>query len=247
MIDGLYAAASGMIGQQGRLDAISNDLANVSTPGYKTIRHHVSDLLYTKMGYRRAITDTSETGAGVRGFTLGRTTGQGAINRTDQPLDIALEGAGYLQVTGPDGQVALTRDGNLRIDNDRRITDSQGRPLAPNIRVPAQVNPQDISISADGQVRTPDQTLGQVRVVTVTAPDQLTEAGAGLFLPNENTGPVQAAGDRTRIIQGALESSNVDVSQSFSDMIEAQPANHIASRSIRTWDDLLSTANQIRR
>lgn len=248
MIDGLYSAANGMFAQQGRIDSISNDLANVNTNGYKSLRYHFSDLLYTRMGNHRAITDQSETGAGVKGTLIGRNLAQGTLNRTDQPFDLAIQGPGYFQVRTRDGQLALTRDGSFKVDVQGRLVTANGEFLVPTIQIPRGTDPAKISINQAGDVKIQGgRTLGQINLVSVTSPENMQPVGENLFLPTAASGNIQAAPAGGVLVQGALEGSNTDVAQSFSDMIEAQRAYDLSSRSVRTWDELLQTANQIRR
>lgn len=248
MLDGLYSAATGMIGQQGRIDAISNDLANTSTVGYKKLKFHFGDLLYQQMGDNRAMARGSEVGAGVRGQIMGRSMTQGTVERTEQPFDLALNGEGFFQVRTADGQIGLTRDGSFEPDAQGRLVNSSGQLLTPEVRIPAGMDVGSIKIDAEGVVRGADgRQVGRIQPVTVGAPDQMQSIGDNLFAPTAASGPLRAAPAGTQVVQGALEGSNVDVSQSFADLIESQRAYELSSRAVRTWDELLQTANQIRR
>src|SRR3954464_4515431 len=126
MLEGLYSAAAGMQAQQQRMDTVANDLANVNTNGYKKARVAVRALLYA-----RGASGTVQSGAGAAATTIGRGFTQGAIRETGNPLDVAIENGGFLQVRRADGTTALTRDGALRLDANGRITTQQGDLLQP--------------------------------------------------------------------------------------------------------------------
>src|SRR5918996_3175248 len=119
MLQGLNTAAAGMAAQQQRMDAVSNDLANANTTGYKHVRVGFRDLVYQQAG--RPAADGVRTGAGAAAVDAGRAFGQGALQRTDRSLDVAIQGEGFLRVKLPDGRDALTRDGGLHIDGLRRL------------------------------------------------------------------------------------------------------------------------------
>lgn len=248
MIDGLYSAANGMIAQQGRIDAVSNDLANVNTHGYKTQRYMFRDLLYTKQGNHRALGRDSEVGAGAEGVSYGRDFTQGALQRTDRAFDVALQGPGFFTVRDKAGRTALTRDGSFDIDAQGRLQTSTGQRIVPDVRIPAGVSTDKISIGQDGSIRRNDtkQTIGKLNVVTVDDTDQLQSLGDNLYLPTTASGQPRAL-TGARVTQGSLEMSNTDVAQSTTDLIESQRAYELSSRAVRTWDEMMQTATQIRR
>ena len=131
MLEGLYSAAAGMSAQQQRIDTLANDVANVSTTGYKHTRVAFRDLLYTQD--RSGVVSS---GAGAAATPIGRGFAQGAMRETGNKLDVAIEGDGFLQVRRADGTTALTRDGSLRLDPDGRVTTQRGELLQPAITVP---------------------------------------------------------------------------------------------------------------
>jgi flagellar basal-body rod protein FlgG len=241
MLEGLYSAAAGMAAQQTQLDAISNDLANLSTDGYKSERVAFSDLLYNDVDI--AGTDTT-TGAGAKAEVVGRNEAQGSIDDTGSPLDIAIEGDGYLQVTRSDGQHALTRDGALSVGADGSLSSSDGDRLYPPIKLPAGVKAEEISISSDGTVSAHGKKLGQIKLVTVTAPQHLLSEGSSLLVATKQSGAVHAA--KGQIRQGALEESNVDIGNDMAAMVATERSYQLASTAIQTESQMMTIANQLR-
>src|SRR5579859_4571757 len=138
MFTGLFAAASGMETQQNALDAVSNDLANVSTPGYQSEQLGFHDLLYSTAGPQNAT--TFATGAGAAVDIVGRDQTAGALQQTGRSLDVAVIGPGYLEVRRPDGTIGLTRNGALEVDANGRLTNSTGMPLVPPVTLPRGTN-----------------------------------------------------------------------------------------------------------
>ena len=166
MLEGLNSAAAGMSAQQEQLDAIGNDLANASTTGYKSQRVAFSDLLYGNV----ALAGTSSSdGAGAKAVPIGESAAQGAIHETGNPLDLAIEGEGFFQVTHQ-GKTMLTRAGNFALDASGTLVNGEGDALTPPIKLPAGVSPHEVSVAADGAVTAGKRTLGQIKLVTVPAP-----------------------------------------------------------------------------
>jgi len=124
MLEGLNSAAAGMAAQQQRLDSVANDLANANTTGYKHGRVGFRDLIYEQAG--RPAAQGVRTGHGAAAVDGGKSFGQGALQRTDRPLDVAIQGEGFLRIKLPDGRQALTRDGNLQVDGLGRLTSNTG-------------------------------------------------------------------------------------------------------------------------
>jgi flagellar basal-body rod protein FlgG len=242
MLEGLYSAAAGMSAQQQQLDAIGNDLANLSTTGYKAERMAFGDLLYNTVSV--AGTDTT-AGAGARSQLLGRSAAQGAIRETGDPLDLAIEGEGYFQITLPSGQTALTRDGAFAVDASGTLVNGQGARLTPPIKLPGGVSPHEVRIAPDGAVTAGARKLGQIQLVTVPAPDRLLAQGPGGLLPTGESGAPQPA-SAARIHQGALEESNVDMGREMASMISTQRNYQLASSAIQTESQMMSIANQLR-
>jgi flagellar basal-body rod protein FlgG len=247
MLEGLYSAAAGMAAQQQRIDGVSNDLANVSTTGYKHVRVGFRDLLYNAQGSSAG--PTVLAGAGAAADFIGRSQEQGALQTTDQPLDVAIQGPGFIQVKRPDGSTALTRDGSLRLDPDGRLTTKDGLIVQPQIAVPRGTSPDQLSIAADGTVRASagGRALGRIELVTVRAPDGLQALGGNLFAATAQSGAAAPAGVDATLRQGVLEGSNVNVGDAMVDMIDAQRSFQMASKAIQMQDQMLEVANQVKR
>lgn len=249
MLEGLYSAAAGMAAQQRRIDGVSNDLANASTTGYKHVRVGFRDLLYSAQGGADGTESPVLAGAGAAADFIGRGQAQGALQTTEQPLDLAIQGPGFFQVKRADGTTALTRDGSFRLDATGRLTTKDGAIVQPGITLPRGTSAEQISIGADGTVRVGDgRPLGRIALMTVAAPDGLRALGANDFAASEQSGAVREVAARDAVIrQGALEGSNVDVGDSMVDMIDAQRSFQLASKAIQMQDQMLEVANQVKR
>ena len=245
MLEGMYTAAAGMAAGQQRLDALANDLANVNTTGYKRLRLAFRDLVYTEsgLGAARGVAE----GSGSAATLVGRGGAQGALQRTDRRLDVAISGPGYLQVRRPDGSQALTRDGALRVDEQGRLGTSDGDLLVPGVTLPRGVSEQDVTIQPDGRVVARDRVVGQIRLVNVRAADGLRSVGDNLFAASDASGAPAPAGANTRLEQGALEASNVELADAMVEMMDAQRSYQLASKAISTQDQLAEIANGVKR
>lgn len=243
MIEGMYTAAAGMQAQQMRLDAVSNDLANSSTTGYKHNRIAFRDLLYVTRAHGSL--PPVQIGTGSAAASIGRDMSEGAAQRTDRPLDVALQGPGFLQVRLADGDKALTRDGNLRVDARGRITTSTGELVEPKITLPKGVKESALAVGIDGTISSGDKVLGRLRIVEVPSPGQLSPAANNTFTVNAMSGAARSARNTT-VLGGALEDSNTDMASSMVAMIESQRAFQLASRAIKMQDDAWSIANQLK-
>jgi flagellar basal-body rod protein FlgG len=244
VLEGMYTAAAGMAAQQDRLDAVAGDLANVNTTGYKQARLAFRDLVYSNGANGNP---NVRLGAGAASTSIGRATAQGALHDTGEPLDVALQGPGFIAVRTANGKPALTRDGQLRLDDRGRITTSTGELLDPPITVPGGTQPQDVGIAADGTVTAAGRRIGALRIVTVAAPAGLAGGENNLFMPTAASGAVVAAPRTTRLAQGALEASNVDLADAMTSMMEAQRGYELASKAIEVQDQMLQIANQVKR
>ena len=242
MLEGMYTAAAGMAAQQQRLDAVASDLANVNTTGYKKLRVAFRDLVYTPTG--RGAQPGVQEGSGAAATVVGRGSAQGALQRTDRELDIALNGPGFLRVTNGAGQQVLTRDGALQIDSQNRLVTASGH--LTGLSLPAGTSPEGVEIGADGSVTADNRVIGRLDLVAVNAPAGLLAQGDNTFAPTAASGAPGAAATTT-VEQGALEASNVDIGESFTEMIESQRAYELGSRAIRMQDELLGIANGVKR
>jgi flagellar basal-body rod protein FlgG len=240
MLEGLYTAAAGMEAQQQRLDSLANDVANVDTTGYQSVRVGFHDLVYQADGGSGV-----RTGAGVATTNLGRSFQEGPLQQTGEPFDMALEGPGYFQVRTASGQLALTRAGSFSADASGELVDPNGDRLEPPIRVPQGTDPRTIKISPTGVVTAGRQQLGQIAVVTVAAPTALNPIGNNLFAPTAASGGIRAVAG-TRIVQGALEGSDVDLATTMTGMMDAQRSYALASKAITIQDQMMQIANNLR-
>jgi len=240
----MYSAAAGMAAQQQRLDALSNDVANVNTTGYKRVRVAFRDLLYTP---ERLATQGITEGAGSAATIVGRGHAQGSLQRTEEPLDVAIHGPGFLRMRRADGTEILTRDGNLRVDAQGRLGSERGDLVQPEIRLPEGASPADLKIAPDGRVTLAGRELGRLQIVTVASPDGLRALGDNGFEATAASGAVRAAPATTTLEQGALEGSNVDMGDAMAEMMEAQRAYEMASRAIQAQDRAAEIANAIKR
>lgn len=247
MLEGLHSAAAGMAAQQERIGAVSNDLANSSTSGYKHVRVGFHDLMYQEGGRPAVRGDAARIGKGVAAIDVGRSTVQGAIEPTDQPLDVAIQGEGFFSARLPDGRQTLSRDGALRLDGRGRLTNSTGGLLQPPITVPTGTGVADIKIGKDGTVSVGGRGLGRLDVLTVPAPQALTAIGENAFVASAASGAPTRAPATTVLTAGALEASNVDLSSSMIEMIDAQRSYQLASKAIQTADQMMEIANGVKR
>jgi len=229
-VDGLRAAASGLFAQQTRMDSIANDIANVSTAGYKKGRLAFSDLV-----------DRS----GTMVTNAGRSFQPGPQLSSDNPLAVAIEGPGFFQIRLGDGRVALTRGGDFRLDANGEIVTNGGERLVPPIKLPKGADRSDVSISSGGAVTVDGTTIGQLELVDVPALAGLQAVGGGRYVATAASGAAVAVDSPVR--QGLLESSNVDLGESMVDLIDAQRSFSLASRVVKMQDELLEITNGIRR
>jgi len=241
MLEGLYSAASGMEAQQQQFDAISNDMANLDTPGYQSEIMGFHDLLYSNGGYGSNV----PTGAGAQAELMGYDQTQGGIQQTGQPLDVAIDGQGYLEVRRPDGTIGMTRNGALQLNDKRQLTTQTGMLVQPPITIPAGVDPSQVSIASDGTVSVGKQTLGKLSLVDVPAPDGLVADGDSVFSATAASGALRSATGAS-LQQGALEGSNVNLGDEMSKMMAAQQQYAMGSQAVQYQAQMLQIANEIK-
>ena len=259
MFRSLQVAATGMVAQETKLDTIANNLANSNTTGYKRQDAEFEDLLY--QNERSAAPNPqggvgpvgTQIGSGVRVVATSRSFAQGAIQQTSNPLDVAIEGNGFLAVQRNAGEVGYTRAGALKVDAQGRLVTSDGLAVQPAITVPPDVT--SISISADGNVSalTPGQrtptSLGQLQIVTFPNPNGLEGVGHNLYSASGASGEPTTGNPGTdgrgTILQGALEGSNVEVVNEMIGLIRTQRAYEINSKVISAADEMLRKATEI--
>lgn len=263
MLRALYTAASGMSAQQLNLDNIANNLSNSSTAGFYARRLQFSDLVYQNVIMPGAAATQQTTIAAGLQVGLGTMPAasevmqtQGNLSSTGNPLDLAIQGLGFFQVTLPDGQIAYTRSGSFHLDAQGNVVTANGNALQPNITVPA--NATTVTVGSDGTVsvtesgQTAAQQVGSIQLAMFPNPGGLNSVGNNLYLPTTASGdaivgaPGSAEGMGT-LQQGMLEQSNVDIVQQFVDMIVAQRAYESNSRVVTSADQMLQDlANLIR-
>jgi flagellar basal-body rod protein FlgG len=262
MIRALYTAASGMSAQQMNLDTIANNLANSSTAGFRQRRLQFQDMMYQNVvtpgaaQSQQTISAGLQIGLGTKSSATEIINTQGDLNQTGNPLDLAIEGAGFFQVSRPDGTTAYTRAGSFHLNNQGTIVTSDGDPIIPNISIPP--NATAITITHYGVVNAtiPGQQnpaqLGQIQLVTFVNPGGLESLGSNLLRATLSSGdpvlgnPGGSEGLGT-LQQGYLENSNVDVVSEFVQMVLAQRAYESNSKVIRAADDMYSQVNNMAR
>jgi flagellar basal-body rod protein FlgG len=245
MLEGLSSAAAGMAAQQAKLDAISNDLANANTTGYKHVRVGFRDLLYQQAGKPAA--NGVRVGAGAAAVDAGRGWEQGALQNTGNPLDVAIQGEGFLRVRLPDGRIGLTRDGGLELDGRRRLMTATGALVQPAVTIPQGVSLDQVAIASNGTVSAAGRQIGRLQLVTVRSAQGLLSVGDNAFVPTAASGRATAAPNTTKLSQGALESSNADMADDMVQMIEAQRSYQLAAKAISTADQMMEIANGVKR
>lgn len=242
MLDGLYAAASGMSAQQQQLDNLAGNLANASTTGYHAQRTAFTDLLYNRIEEAGTAT-TAGAGAAVR--DIGTLEVQGSLQLTEQPFDLAIEGQGFFELKRPDGRTVLTRDGAFQLDSKRHLVSADGSVLQPPVTIPAGISPQQVSISANGEVFAAGKRIGTIALVDVAAPNGLLAAGNGQFALTTASGPIRPAG-KASMLQGALEGSNVDLGSEMASMIDTERSYQMSGSAVKVEGEMMAIANQLR-
>jgi len=258
MFRSLNVAATGMAAQETQLDTIANNLANSNTTGYKTQTAQFEDLLYQNdraagPNSTGAVAPTNtQLGTGVRIIATTRSFAQGTLAQTNNPLDIAIEGNGFLAVRRTSGDLAYTRAGSLQLDAQGRLSTSDGLPLDPPLTIPATAT--SVTIAADGTVSatqpgsTAATSVGQLQLTTFPNPNGLAADGHNLFTATSSSGQpatgAPGADGRGTIQQGSVEASNVDVVSEMVAMIRTQRAYEMNSKVISAADEMLRNATQ---
>ena len=260
MIRSLWIAKTGLDAQQTQLDTISNNLANVSTNGYKRTSAVFEDLLYQNL--RQAGSQSSQqstlptglqVGTGTRVVATSRNFAQGNLQKTENPLDLAINGNGFFQIQMPDGTTAFTRDGAFRVDAQGQLVTNNGYAVAPGITIPADA--LKVSVGADGTVtvqqpgNAASTQVGQIQVANFINPAGLDPRGQNLFAETAASGNPQLGTPGTNgagvLSQGFVETSNVNVVEELVGMISTQRAYEINSKAIQTSDQMLARLSQL--
>ncbi|MES2770528.1 MAG: flagellar basal-body rod protein FlgG [Pseudomonadota bacterium] len=260
MLRSLWIARTGLDAQQTQMDVIANNLANVSSNGYKRARAVFEDLLYQTLrqpgaqsSQQTQIPSGLQLGTGVRPVSTARIHIQGALQQTGNDLDIAIDGSGFFSVLMPDGNTAYTRDGSFQKDNQGQLVTSSGYPLQPSITIPS--NATSVTIGKDGVVSVAQQGIaapvqvGTVQVNTFANVGGLQSIGENLYLetassgaPIPNTPGTNGAGS---LNQRYVETSNVNVAEELISMIQTQRAYELNSKVVSTSDQMLSRLSQM--
>jgi flagellar basal-body rod protein FlgG len=243
-----------MAAQETNLDAISNNLANANTTGYKRQEAQFEDLLYQNLRPAGAGPAGTQVGSGARVVATSRSFSQGSLQQTGNPLDVAIEGPGFFAVTRPSGEIAYTRAGTLRLDAQGRMVTTDGLSLEPQLTIPSDAT--RVTIAPDGAVSVvqPGQhaptPVGQLQLVTFPNPDGLQALGHNLFSATGASGePVSGTpglDGRGTLMQGSLEGSNVEVVNEMIGLIRTQRAYEVNSKVIAAADEMLRNATQLR-
>ena len=260
MIRSLWVAKTGMEGQQTKLDAISNNLANVGTNGYKRGGVLFEDLMYQNLRPAGAATSDQsqlptglQVGLGSRVAAATRSFSQGTLQQSGNNLDVAIKGHGFFQVTLPDGTTGYTRDGSFQLDANGGLVTAAGFQVSPAITIP--INAESVSIAADGTVNVKLQSqaapvsVGQITLANFINPSGLDPRGQNLYAETAASGTPQvgapAANGMGSLQQGFVEGSNVNVVEELVAMIATQRAYELNSKAIQTSDQMLQRLGQL--
>ncbi|MEZ5932840.1 MAG: flagellar basal-body rod protein FlgG [Alphaproteobacteria bacterium] len=258
----LSIAATGMMAQQLHVEVISNNVANLTTSGYKRRRPEFHDLLY--QNYRRIGAQSSDVGTvvpagvqvglGVKPASIYRIHEQGSMQQTENRLDIAIQGEGYFVVELPSGEFAYTRDGSFQLSPDGLLVNADGFPISPGITIP--IDAIDVAIGANGSVQATIQgqsapvDLGQLELATFVNDTGLEAIGNNFLIETVSSGPatigVAQSDGFGELLQGFLEGSNVNPVSEITALITAQRAYDLNSKVITASDEMMATVSQLR-
>ncbi|MBP6899603.1 MAG: flagellar basal-body rod protein FlgG [Burkholderiaceae bacterium] len=260
MIRSLWTAKTGMEAQQLQMDAVSHNLANAATNGYKRGHAVFEDLMYQNL--RQAGGNATEqttlptglqVGLGVRAAGMARNFSQGSLQSTENSLDVAINGQGFFQVQLPDGTTGYTRDGAFKLNAQGQVVTNSGNPVLPGITIPA--NATNISIGDDGTVsvsvpgQATPQNLGQLQMANFINPAGLEPRGENLFAETASSGAPQAGAPGSnglgQLKHKYLETSNVNMVEELVTMIQTQRAYEVNSKAVSTSDQMLQKLGQL--
>ncbi|MEJ5244390.1 MAG: flagellar basal-body rod protein FlgG [Bacteroidota bacterium] len=258
----LRTASTGLSSQQRYVEIIANNIANVNTTGFKKVRPEFQDLLYETLRpagnvARSGVEPLNEVqiGSGTELVATTKIFKQGDITSTNNPLDMAINGEGFFVIRKPDGNIVYTRDGSFQLDRNGQIVTSQGYSLDPGFTIPSDAI--EIQITRDGVVSiltensTDATVLGQIELARFINPAGLKSIGDNFYQETPASGQpffeVPGTNNTGEIIQHHLESANVDIVEEMVNMITAQRAYELNSKSVKTADDILSTAVNLKR
>ena len=260
MIRSLWISKTGLDAQQTQMDVIANNLANVSTNGFKRSRAVFEDLLYQTLrqpgaqsSQQTQLPSGLQVGTGVRPVATERVFTQGNLQQTGNSKDVAIQGQGFFQVLMPDGTTSYTRDGSFQSDSQGQLVTSSGYQVQPNITIP--VNALSITVGRDGTVSitqpgsTASVEVGTLQLATFINPVGLQSVGENFYVETFSSGPpnINSPGiDGAGVLnQGYVETSNVNVVEELVNMIQTQRAYEINSKAIQTSDQMLQRLTQM--
>lgn len=259
MLEAFNIAATGMHSHQMNVDVIANNLANVNTPGFKKSKVEFEDLMYRQAAAASGLLGsadlTNAIGVGSAVSSVGKVFSVGDLKNTEQPLDIAIRGAGFLEVVLPDGSNAYTRTGSLKLDKEGMLVTTDGYPVSAMIQVPSDA--QNFQILDDGTVliqfagEQKASEIGRIELANVINPDGLTPMGDNLYVPSHSSGDVYYSepgrDGMGTIAQGFLEGSNVNLVEEMTNLVLAQRGYEINAKVLQAADDMLGIVNGLRR
>lgn len=260
MMKSLWIAKTGLTAQQSQLDVIANNLANVGTSGFKRSRAVFEDLMYqtirtpgAQSSQQTQIAAGLQIGTGVRPVATERLFSQGNLQQTSNPKDIAIRGQGFFQVLMPDGSTAYTRDGSFQVSSEGQLVTASGYPIQPGVTIPS--NAQDITFGSDGTITVTQPSssahlqVGSLQLVQFSNPAGLESRGENLYVETPASGTPNAATPGTNgtgvLMQGYVETSNVNVVEELVNMIQTQRAYEINSKVINVADQMLQKLGQL--
>lgn len=258
----MFIAATGMEAQRLNIDVISHNLANVNTNGFKRSRADFQDLLYQDIKSPGAISAGGaevptgiQVGLGAKPAAVQKIFKQGDFAATESTLDLVIEGKGFFQISMPDGEMAYTRAGSFKLDSEGRMVNSDGYLMEPSVTIPADAI--DITIASDGTVSVLQSgnniptEIGRIEIAQFINPAGLNAIGKNLYLPSGSSGEATTGTPGTEglgtLNQGYLELSNVNVVEEMVNMIASQRAYELNSKVVKTSDEMLQTANSVKR
>ncbi len=260
MIRSLWISKTGLEAQQLHMDVISNNMANVGTTGFKKSRAIFQDLLYqierqpgAQNTQQYQLPSGMQIGTGVNPVATERMHLQGNLEKTGNPLDVAINGKGFFQILMPDGSTGYTRDGSFQLDNQGQLVTATGFPVQPAITIPADA--QTVTIGRDGTVSVTQpgnaaaQQIGALQLANFINPAGLQSMGENLYLETASSGAPQANVPGTNglgvINQSFVETSNVNVVEELVNMIQTQRSYELNSKAVQTSDQMLQRLTQI--
>jgi len=260
MIRSLWISKTGLEAQQTQMDVIANNLANVSTTGFKRSRAVFEDLLYQTLrqpgaqsSQQTQIPSGLQIGTGVRPIAAERIHTQGNLQQSSNNLDVAINGAGFFQILMPDGTTAYTRDGSFQTDSQGQVVTSSGYPVQPALTIPP--NTISVTIARDGTVSATQAgvaapvQIGSMQLATFINPTGLQSQGENMYVETGSSGTPSTTNPGTNgagvLNQGYVETSNVNVVEELVNMIQTQRAYEINSKAITTSDQMLQKLSQI--